>query len=301
MKAVIFNGNSINPGDVSWEPVTSLADTVIYPDTADDERIERARGFDGILTDRTGIDRNTMENLPDLKLILKLATGYDNIDLKCAQELGIRVFNIPAYSTDAVAQHAMALILEIACALPENHSRAAVTAPAGYGLEQGYAPSFLLSGKSLGIAGYGNIGKKTAQLAEAFGMEINIYSRDREKCIKSDILSLHMPLTEETYHMIDREFISEMKDGAVIINTARGALIDEYALADALKSGKIAAAGIDVLENEPAFSSPLRSAPNVNITPHIAFAARETRQKLIDIAGDVIKGYIEGKEINRII
>lgn len=301
MRIVVFNGNSINPGDVSWKPVTSLAETVIYPDTADDERIERATGFDGILTDRTAIDRNTMESLPDLKFIIKLATGYDNIDLNCAQSLGIRVFNIPAYSTDAVAQHAMALILEIACALPQNHAMAAVTDPAEYGSVKGYAPSFLLSGKSLGIAGYGNIGRRTAQLAEAFGMEINIYSREREKCMKSDILSLHMPLTRETYHMVNRDFISEMKDGAVIINTARGALIDEYALADALKSGKIAAAGVDVLEDEPALSSPLRSAPNVNITPHVAFAARETRQKLIDIAGDVLRGYIEGKEINRIV
>lgn len=296
MKLAVFNGEGINPGDVSWKPLQDIADLVIYPDTAPSERIERGMGCEGILTDRTGIDRGTMESLPDLKFILKLATGYDNIDIAAAADLGIKVFNIPAYSTEAVAQHTMALLLEIACALPENHAKAQEDT-----WDTSYASTFLLSGKSIGIVGCGNIGKRTAQLAKAFGMEVNIYSRDREKCIKSDIISLHCPLNDDTYHLVDRAFIDEMKDGSIVINTARGALIDENALADALRSGKIAAAGLDVLENEPSPSDVLRSAPNVNITPHVAFAAAQTRQHLIDMAAETVKGYITGKEINRII
>lgn len=298
MKLVIYNGNSINPGDVSWKGIEDLAEVIIYPDTKDEERIERAKGCDGILTDGTGVDRKVMENCPDLKFILKLATGYNNIDLDAAKEFGIRVFNIPGYSTKAVAQHAMALMLEIACNLPENHKRISVwDKPERFN----YAPSFLLDGKSLGIIGYGNIGKETARLAEAFGMKINIYSQDKEACIKSDIVSIHCPATEENYHMVDEAFISRMKDGAVIINTARGQLIDDKALAAALKSGKIAAAGLDVLENEPVTESILYGLPNCNITPHIAFTPRDTRQHLIDLAAKTIKGYINGKEINRII
>ena len=302
MKAVIFNGNSINPGDVSWEPVTSLADTVIYPDTADDERIERARGFDGILTDRTGIDRNTMENLPDLKFILKLATGYDNIDLKCAQELGIRVFNIPAYSTDAVAQHTFALILGIA-----NHVSRLDRMIADEGWTEARAsvystnPITLLAGKSIGIVGYGNIGSKVGEIAEAFGMRVNIYSRNRQAAVSSDFVSLHCPLNKDTAKLVNREFISEMKDGAYLINTSRGGLVDEDALHDALVSGKLAGAGLDVAADEPAPYDPVIHLPNVLMTPHIAFAPKETRASIIRICRENIGAFLEGRNNNRIV
>jgi glycerate dehydrogenase len=229
-----------------------------------------------------------MEDHPQLKYIGIAATGFNHIDLAAAAEFGVAVTNIPAYSTDAVAQHAIALLLQLT-----NH-------PGTYD-DVDTTPLTLLTGKSLGIVGYGNIGRRIGEIAEALGMEVIPYRKDPERAIKADVLSLNCPLTEENRGMVNSEFISRMKDGAILINTARGALVEEQALADALKSGKIAAAGLDVLAKEPPDETcPLLGLDHCVITPHIAFTPRETRKLIIDLMAENLKSFQEGGRINRI-
>ena len=258
---------------------------------------------DAVFTDNTSLSGDLMRACPNLKFIGKLATGYDNIDLETASQLGIAVYNTPGYSTEAVAQHTIALLLEAACRIRAKNT----LAKQGLWVADGVfsyddAPSMLLAGRSLGIIGYGNIGRKVGEIASALGMKINIYSCNRETAVSSDVITLHCPATADNYHMINKEFISQMKDGAVIVNTARGSLIDEAALANALKSGKISYAALDVLEQEPPVrDNPLLYLENCCITPHAAWIPPETRQKVIDIAAKNISDYINGKDTNRII
>lgn len=303
MKSVFLDCAVINPGDVSWEPLQRVGELEYYRSTEPEDVAARLQGAEAVFTDSMEIGRDIMEKCPDLKFIGAAATGFNNIDLEAAKELGIAVANVPAYSTDAVAQHAIALLMSITNNV-ECFNKKVVSGnwDGCKGNLETNIPVTLLAGKSIGIVGYGNIGKKTAQIAEAFGMKVNIYSRDKEAAVKSDVVSMHCPLTPENRGMINKEFIDSMKDGAILINTARGALLDEEAVADALKSGKLMAAGLDVLAQEPpAENNPLVGLPNCFVTPHIAFIPIETRQKVIDVCGENLESFINGGTLNRLV
>lgn len=289
MKAVFLDCIDINRGDISWQPVENLCELQYFLTSTEEEADARLQGMDAVFVDSFPIDRKVMEKHPQLKYIGIGATGFNHIDLAAAEELGVAVTNIPAYSTDAVAQHAIALLLQI------------TNRPGTYD-DVDTTPLTLLNGKSIGIVGYGNIGRRIGEIAQALGMDVIPYSKEPEKAIKADILSLNCPLTEENRHMVDKEFISRMKDGAILINTARGALVDEHALADALKSGKLKAAGLDVLEKEPPDADcPLLNLENCVITPHIAFTPKETREKIIELLAENLRSYLEGGRFNRIV
>lgn len=303
MKSVFLDCAVVNPGDVSWEPIEKTSEFTYYRDTEHEDICERLECAEAVFVDSLPIDRSIMEKCPNLKFIGIAATGFNHIDLEAAKELGIAVANVPAYSTEAVSQHAIALLMSI------TNNVEAFNQKVNEGkwdeckgdLEKGI-PVMLLAGKSIGIVGYGNIGSRVAQIAEALGMKVNIYSRDREAAIKSDIISLHCPLTAENRGMINDKFISEMKDGAILINTARGALLDEEAVANALKTGKLAGVGLDVLAQEPpSENNPLIGLQNCWITPHIAFIPVETRQKVIDVCGANLESFIKGERLNRLV
>lgn len=298
MKSVFLDCGVINPGDVSWEPIENVSELTYYADTARNQIVKRLEGAEAVFIDSLVIDREIMEKCPGLKFIGAAATGFNNIDLQAASDLGIAVANVPAYSTDAVAQHAISLLLAV------TNNVGTFNRKVSEGQWNGCKgiPVTLLAGKSIGIIGYGNIGRKTAQIAEALGMTVNIYSRDKESAIRSDVVSLHCPLTPENTGMIDKAFISRMKDGAILINTARGALLDEEAVAEALKSGKLSGAGLDVLAQEPpSEDNPLIGLDNCLVTPHIAFTPKETRQSVIDICGANLESFIKGEKLNRLV
>ena len=303
MKAVLLDGHTINPGDLSWKPIDDLCDKMtVYEKTDPEDLLDRIEGCDILMTSKCNITRSVMTNCPDLKYIGATATGYNNIDVEAAADLGIAVTNVPAYSTDAVAQHTIALMLE----LTNNVGLHSKGVHEGKWSRSEYfcywdRPVTLLAGKSLGIIGYGAIGRRVAEIAEALGMEINIYSRDKEAAISSDFISLHCPLTEENTHMINREFIAKMKPGSFIINTARGPHIDETALCDALKSGKLAGAALDVMSKEPPDEdNPLFGLENCIITPHIAWVPMEMRQKVIDTLAQNLSAWLRGESLNRV-
>jgi len=303
MKSVFLDCGVINPGDVSWEPIENISELVYYADTPEDQIIERLETAEAVFVDSLKIDRTIMEKCPQLKFIGIAATGFNHIDLEAAADLGIAVSNVPAYSTEAVAQHAISLLL----AVTNNVSVFSEKVEEGQwenckGSSGKSIPVTLLAGKSIGIVGYGNIGKKTAQIAEALGMTVNIYSRDKAAAMASDVVSLHCPLTPENTGMVNEEFIRGMKDGAILINTARGALLDEEAVAEALRSGKLAGAGLDVLAQEPPHeNNPLIGLDNCLITPHIAFTPKETRQSVIDVCGENLDSFIKGEKLNRLV
>ncbi len=316
MKIVNLDGFTTNPGDLSWENIKQLGEYTVYDRTNKEQIIERAKGAEVLVINKTVIDRNLLDALsPELKLIALQSTGYNVVDCAYAKSLGITVSNIPSYSTDAVAQLVFAFILQITNKV-SLHSEAVRNG------EWCSCPDFCfwkaplteLSGKTIGIIGFGAIGRKVAEISEAFGIKVLAYSpRPKEKgslktiefvsldelLSSSDIITCHCPLTADTEKMINKENISKMKKSAVFINTSRGPVVDEQALADALNNGLIAAAGLDVLETEPAKeSNPLLKAKNCYITPHIAWAAQETRQRLLNILEDNIRAYINGKPQN---
>ena len=242
MNIVIFDGYTINPGDLSWDKLDALCDKLtVFDSTSEDKALSRLTGNEILMTSKCPITRELMENSPQLKYIGCTATGYNNIDVEAAADLGIAVTNIPAYSTDAVAQHTIALMLELSNHVGLHNA----SVQDGQWSDNEYFCYWkksvtLLTGKSLGIIGYGAIGKRVAQIARALGMEINIFSQDPAGAMKSDFVSLHCPLTRENRHMVNTEFLVNMKPGAILINTARGGLVDERALADAIKAGRTA-------------------------------------------------------------
>jgi len=303
MKLVILDASSINPGDLSWAPLEAICDFKSYDRTGPEEILDHIGDCDGFFVSKVSITREIMMACPNLKFIGVTATGYDNVDIQAAKELGIAVCNVPAYSTEAVAQHTFALILELTNRVGSYNAE--VQAGEWYRSEDFTfirQPLTLLDGKSLGIIGYGNIGKRVARIAEAFGMKINVYSKDREAAMTSDYVTLHCPLTAENKGFINKAFISAMKDGAVLINTARGALVNEQDLADALVSGKLSAAALDVLSQEPpADPHPLIGLPNCILTPHNAWMPKETRQKVIDICAANLQSFIDGGQLNRLV
>jgi len=303
MKIVFLDSAIINPGDISWEGLQRLGDLEVRKRTSRVEAVSVIGDAEAVFTDSFAIDRELMEACPSLKFIGISATGFNHVDLDAAKELGIAVANVPAYAAEAVAQHAIALLLSVTNQI-ETYN---VAVKAGeWQKSRDYTfikePLTLLAGKSIGIVGFGDIGRKIAQIAEALGMKVNIYSRDKAAAIRSDVVSLSCPLTSENRGMVDTEFISQMKDGAILINTARGGLIDEAALADALKSGKIAGAGLDVLAQEPpSEDNPLVGIPNCYITPHIGFIPVETRRVVIETCEKNLEAFINGKKMNRLV
>lgn len=302
MKIVFLDCSYVNPGDIPWDAIERNGQLEFYNTSTPSEGAERMKDADVVIVDKFVIGRNLIEKSPKLKLIAVAATGYNNIDLEAAKENGISVVNVPAYSTDSVAQHTFALILAL------TNQVAGLDQMVGKGewvparkSVYNALPLTLLAGKSIGIVGFGNIGKKVAQIAEAFGMIVNIYSKNKEAAIGSDIVTLHCPLNGDTDSMVNAEFISKMKDGAFLINTARGGLVDESALLDGIKSGKLGGAGLDVITEEPTDKDPIFHLPNVLITPHTAFAPVEIRSKIVSITGNNIEAFAKGENLNRIV
>lgn len=303
MKIVFLDSGSVNPGDISWEPVERLGQFAYYQKSSPEEAEERIQGADAVLVDSFALDRETLMKAPDLKFIGIAATGFNHVDLKAAEELGIAVANVPAYSTDAVAQQTISLLLSVTNQV-ESYNRAVVDGEWQRCKEATLIkePITLLAGKSIGIVGYGNIGRKVAKIAEAFGMTVNVYSENKEAAVGSDVVSFHCPLTEENTGMVDKAFISTMKDGAILLNTARGALINEQDLAEALKSGKLAGAGLDVLAQEPPTGeNPLIGLKNCYITPHVGFTPIETRRVVVDTCAANLESFLSGGKRNRLV
>ena len=303
MKLAFLDSAIINPGDISWEPIERLGSFTNYKRTSREEFAERMAETEAVFVDSFALPAELLQQAPELKFIGIAATGFNHVDLEKAKELGIAVANVPAYSTDAVAQQAISLLLSVTNRV-ELYNQAVVSGEWQKSKDYTFikAPVTLLAGRSIGIVGYGSIGKKVAQIAEAFGMTVNVYSKDPQAAIQSDILSFHCPLTKENTKMVDRAFIEQMKDGAILINTARGGLVDEEALAEALKSGKLAGAGLDVLAKEPPEEeNPLIGLENCWITPHIGFIPVETRKIVIDTCGRNLESFMKGESLNRLV
>ena len=311
MKITVLDGFAVNPGDLDWRILEPYGTVTVYDRTdSDAESIARIGDSEVILVNKTPLPASVIESCPSIRMIGMLATGYNIVDVECAKRHGIPVCNVPCYSTDAVAQFAIALLLEV-CHHCGRHNilvhEGAWTSCQDFCLWT--TPQMELAGKTLGIIGYGRIGQKTAVIAEALGMRVIAYSRTPKNDVhnvdldtllqESDVISLHCPLFPETKEIISRENISKMKNGVILINTARGALLDEQAVADALVSGKIRGAAIDVTTVEPIRKeNPLLSAPNCIITPHMAWTPIEARRRLLNTVRDNIRCFAEGNPQN---
>jgi glycerate dehydrogenase len=312
MKIVITDGYALNPGDMSWDPIRQIGDLKVYDRTSRAEIIERCKEAEIILSNKTEFSEESIGKLNNVRLISVLATGYNVIDISAAKNRGIIVCNVPAYGTESVAQHTFALILELANKI-SLHSASVAHGDWQQSPDYSYSikPLIELAGKTLGIVGLGNIGLQTANLANAFGMKVIYNSRnDKHTTLaafksmedvfsESDFISLHCPLTETNKEFVNKHFLQLMKPTAYLVNTARGQLINEQDLADALNNNDIAGAALDVLSKEPPDSSnPLLTAKNCVITPHNAWSTSEARQRIIDITVENIKAFLSGHPIN---
>lgn len=314
MKITVLDGHAANPGDVSWDAIKALADTfVVYERTPPELVVERIADSDCILLNKIQITKDVIAQCPSLKYIGVLATGYNVIDTAACRERGITVTNIPAYSTEAVAQHVFAFILaftnHVAAHSTSVHNGDWIKNPDFcYWL----SPLTELNGKTLGIFGFGSIGRKVAQIAHAFGMRVLVHVHNEssytgnEEAVstetlfeQADFVTLHAPLTPETDKVVNAALLAHMKPSAYLINTARGGLVDEAAVKNALETNAIAGYAADVVLKEPmATDNPLYKAPHCLLTPHIAWAPRETRERLLSIAADNIKAYLAGNSLN---
>lgn len=315
MKIIILDGNALNPGDLSWEGFNSLGDVTLYDRTPQDLVVSRIGDAEILITNKVTITKEIMDQCPNLKYIGVLATGYNIIDTKAAAEKSIVVTNIPSYSTSAVAQAVFAYILEFANGV-HTHNQSVQRGDWCNSKNFCYwtHPLVEIAGKTLGIIGYGSIGQQVAKIASAFGIKVLAYSRTPSKIQEpvksvsleellqnSDFISLHAPLTPETTHIINEKTLQIVKDGAMLINTARGPLVDEIAVKNALESGKLKCFAADVLSSEPmAKNCPLLNCKNTIITPHVAWAGFETRQRLMNIAVDNLKSFLESKPQNQV-
>ncbi len=315
MKIVVLDGYAMNPGDLSWGGIERLGEFRLYERTQKELIIERIADAEIVLTNKVILSKEILEKVPSVKYIGVMATGYNVVDTDAARQLGMVVTNVPAYSTVSVAQLVLAFILEF-CHHVGEHSRAVLggTWTSSRDFTFWNYPLIELNGKTLGIIGYGAIGQAVANLAAAFGMNIKVYSRTEKTELETDkikftgfqqllqeadFISLHCPLTEETEALINTESLSKMKTGAYLINTSRGPVIDEQAVADALNSGKLAGAAMDVVSAEPIKAdNPLLGAKNCLITPHFAWAPLEARSRLMNTLLDNIEAYLKGKPIN---
>ncbi len=315
MKIVILDGYTENPGDLSWEGFEKLGDLTVYDRTPADKIAERIEGAEAVIINKTPLSAETIAGCPTLKYIGVLATGYNVVDVQAAKDRGIPVCNIPTYGTAAVGQFAIALLLEI-CHHIGEHSQSVHNGDWESCVDWCYwnYPLIELDGKTMGIIGFGRIGQTTARIAQALGMKVLAYDQYENKSLesdtmkyttlddllaKSDVISLHCPLFESTQGIINKDSIAKMKDGVIILNNSRGPLIVEQDLADALNSGKVAAAGLDVVSTEPIHGdNPLLKAKNCIITPHISWAPKESRQRLMDIAVDNLEKFLAGNPQN---
>lgn len=315
MKIVVLDGYVGNPGDLSWAPLEKLGHLTVYDRTPEHKVIERIGSAEAVFTNKVAITREILTEVPALRFVGVLATGYDIVDVVAASERGVVVTNVPAYSTTSVAQLTIALLLEI-CHHVGAHSEAVRSGvwSASSDFSFWHYPLIEMAGKTMGIVGFGSIGKATAAIARALGMHVITVDPSPEPELESeslhfveleellaeaDVISLHCPLTEATRGLIRDSTIARMKTGVVIINTARGGLVVEDDLARALDSGKIAAAGLDVLDVEPPpHNNPLLTAKNCIITPHFAWAPREARYRLLEVATENLARFLEGKPIN---
>lgn len=318
MKIVVLDGYTLNPGDLSWDELKKLGEVKIYDRTSltdENEIISRIGDAEIIFTNKTPIGKKIFESCPKIKYVGVLATGYNVVDVNFAKSKKIPVTNIPTYGTDAVAQFAIALLLEI-CNRIGHHSQEVKKGRWEKNPDFCFwdYPLIELSGKTLGIIGYGRIGRQTAKIANALGMKIIAFDAQKKSGTsedfceffsldeifeKSDVIALHCPLFESTAGIICKKNIAKMKDGVIIINNSRGGLIVEKDLREALDSGKVFAAGVDVVSSEPINSeNPLLGAKNCFITPHISWAPKESRERLLNIAIENLKSFLSGKMIN---
>lgn len=312
MQIVVLDGYCVNPGDVDWSPLKAFGTLSVYDRTHPDMVAQRLRGADVAFVNKVKLNRDVLLSARNLKFIGVLATGYDVVDLAAARERGITVTNVPAYSTQAVAQHAIALLLA-ACQHVELHAslvkNGAWTAQPDFSWFQ-IAP-ILLSGKTMGVIGCGRIGCRVAKIAEALGMRVIGANPHKKNGFvgeyvpldtlfrESDVISLHCPSKADTVGLIRKDTIAKMKDGVILLNTARGSLVSEQDICDALKSGKIACYGTDVASEEPiSKSNPLLKAPNCLITSHYAWTPKPMRQTIIDVSADNLAAFLSGKPKN---
>lgn len=316
LKIVVLDGYTLNPGDLTWDEISALGELEVYDRTAPEDVIARSSGADAVFTNKVILNKVIMSELPNLKFIGVLATGYNVVDTQAASEAGIIVSNIPAYSTQSVAQLAFAHILNFARQVDLHARQVREGAWTGHRDFCFWStPQTELTGKVLGIIGFGRIGQAIAKIGDAMGMQIIFqnhrikedipeYARQvslEELMRSSDFISINCPLTAENQGFINKNTLSLMKQDAFLVNTGRGPLINEQDLADALNSGKIAGAGLDVLSIEPAREgNPLLNARNCHITPHIAWATREARIRLMNTAASNLKSFMEGKPVNKV-
>lgn len=307
MKITVLDGFAVNPGDLDWGILEPYGQVTVYDRTESQQQsIQRIGNSQIVLVNKTPLPASVIEACPSIRMIGMLATGYNIVDVECARRHGIPVCNVPCYSTDSVAQFSIALLLEI-CHHIGRHDmlvhQGAWTSCQDFCLWT--TPQIELAGKTMGIIGYGRIGQKTAEIARALGMAVLAYSRtpkpegtfvDLDTLLaQSDVVSLHCPLFPQTRELINRERIAKMKDGAILINTARGGLLEEQAVADALAEGKLRAVGLDVATVEPIQKdNPLLSAPNCVITPHMAWTPIEARRRLLNTVKENIRCFIQG-------
>ena len=317
MKIVVLDGYTENPGDLSWEGISSLGELTVYDRTSltdEAEIISRIGEAEVVYTNKTPITKNVIDSCPGMKLISVLATGYNVVDYTYAREKGIPVTNVPAYGTDSVSQFAIALLLEV-CHHIGHHGEAVKEGRWENNPDWCFwdYPLIELSGKTMGIIGFGRIGQRTGVLAKALGMEVLAYDtvqNDTGRGIaqyvaldtllkESDVIALHCPLFPDTEGIINKDTIGRMKDNVIILNNSRGPLIVEQDLADALNSGKVLAAALDVVSTEPIRGdNPLLKAKNCIITPHISWAPKESRQRIMDCAEENLKAWLGGKPVN---
>ena len=317
MKIVVLDGYTENPGDLSWAELEKLGQLTVYDHTAYEESpliAQRIGDAEVIVTNKTPISQQTLEQCPNLKLIAVLATGYNVIDCAAARKKGVSVVNVPTYGTASVSQYSIALLLEI-CHHIGHHDQSVHAGNWANNADWCYwdYPLIELEGKTMGIIGFGRIGQAEGRIAKALGMRVlayDLYPSDSGRAIgayvdldtlyrQSDVISLHCNLTPENTRMINKDSIAKMKDGVILINNARGQLIDEQDVADALNSGKLAAAGLDVVYTEPIREdNPLLKAKNCIITPHISWAPKESRQRIMDVTAENIRAFLTGRPQN---
>ncbi|MEW6270463.1 MAG: D-2-hydroxyacid dehydrogenase [Thermodesulfobacteriota bacterium] len=318
MRIVVLDGYTLNPGDNPWDELAALGDLEVHDRSAPDEVVQRARGAAIVLTNKTVLDRTTLARLPELRFVAVLATGYNVVDVEAARERGIRVANVPEYGTDSVAQHTLALLLELTQRVGEHD--AAVRAgewQASPDFCFWHRPPLELAGLTCGIVGFGRIGRRVGELVHALGMRVVASVRPGgaprtappyepfawlslgELCAEADVVTLHCPLTADNARFVDDALLSRMKRSALLINTARGGLVDEPALARALRAGTIAGAALDVVSEEPIRpDSPLLDAPNLTLTPHLAWASLAARRRLMATTVANVRAFLAGAPIN---
>ena len=315
MKAVYLEEGAVNKGDITLKPIMDVIETKVYYNTTEEDKFEHIGDAEVVFSNKVIFDEETFKKCPNLKYIGVCATGYNVIDIEAAKRHGVTVTNVPAYSTDAVAQLTWGFIIELVNHISVHNK----SIHEGDWCKSEIFCYWLdkvteLSGKTLGVIGYGNIGRKVTDIALIFGMKVLVYTAHPDKYEakenmkfvskdevfkNADIITLHCPMNDETKGMICKENIEKMKDGIYIVNVSRGGLVNEHDLADALKSGKVAGAAADVVSVEPIKEdNPLLGAPNMILTPHIGWASVEARERLIQAVADNLKAYLNGEKLN---